>query len=157
MNYKVCPNCKTANKINARNCINCGHYIKDAPGSAPQTKNGVILGIIASALIVLSMFLPFVSISFFGYTQSISLSSNGSDWLFFVALALACLLCTITKKWIPHLIFSIIVIIFIFMEMNTITDSEISNMVVMGIGFYVLIIGAICNIVSPILTKIENY
>ena len=157
MEYKICPNCKTANKINARNCMNCGHYIKDAPGSAPQSKNGLILGIIANSLIIISMFLPFISVSLFGYTQSISLSGNGNDWLFFVALALACLLFTISKKWILHLLFSIVVIIFVFIEFNSVTELQVSDMVSMGVGFYVLVMAALCNLISPILIKIENY
>lgn len=31
MAYKICPNCRTANKQNAKNCINCGYYIKEMP------------------------------------------------------------------------------------------------------------------------------
>lgn len=156
MNYKICPNCRTANKANSKNCVNCGHYIKDAQGSSPQGKNGLILGIASNALIIVSMFLPFISVSVFGFTQSVSLSSNGTDWLFFVALALVCLLFTVSKKWILHLIFSIAVIALIVVEFNSVTEMEISDMVNMGAGFYILVISALCNLVSSIVIKIEN-
>ena len=39
MAYKICPNCRTANKQNAKNCVNCGYYIKDTPAQYQQISN----------------------------------------------------------------------------------------------------------------------
>lgn len=39
MAYKICPNCRAANKQNAKNCINCGYYIKGTPAQYQQISN----------------------------------------------------------------------------------------------------------------------
>lgn len=105
-----CKNCGAANQDGAPVCASCGAPLTAAqqpymqqPAYPPPASYGApaafpaassskrrlnILGALGALLAIISVFLPFVKVEVFGYSDSVSLfnAEGGSDWIFVVAI-----------------------------------------------------------------------
>lgn len=118
-------------------------------------KQNNVVGIVACFLIIIGCLLPFASVSMLGYSQSVSLLSDGKDGIIFLVAALVTIALILIKKDLLSLIAGIITgglgiyeIIYTNSQLG-----EYSSMVNKGMGYYLLLIGAIVLIASVVLKK----
>lgn len=162
---KVCQSCKEVNPADARECRSCGRYFIAAagrPAAASPAEAITQPAVICTAVLVLSLFLPWFSVLMFSATavQVMSLSKDAgglsirAGGLFKLTLALFYLLpvgciaifvlairaaslrlaCTLTGA-LPLAIFILMLL----------QSSEVLN--VMGVGFVVAILAGIALII----------
>lgn len=133
-----------------------------------------IITYVAGVLAIIACIVPFVSISAFGYSGSVSLFQGGDGWIVLVAvLAIAAL--TFFKKHLPAMIISALVLVLSIFEMvyskskingingsldefgsnygslGSLASGYAKNAVAFGIGAYLLIIAALGLIVGTVL------
>lgn len=118
-------------------------------------KQNNVVGIVACFLIIIGCLLPFASVSMLGYSQSVSLLSDGKDGIIFLVAALVTIALILIKKDLLSLIAGIITgglgvyeIIYTNSQLG-----DYSSMVNKGMGYYLLLIGAIVLIASVVLKK----
>lgn len=111
-----------------------------------------IIRIIASVILSLSVFLPYVTS--FGKSKALI----QGDGTIFIALVIATIICDIAKKNILALVLSIVTLVITIYEvihtMNIISDSY--GLINYGFGFYLLIIGTIGMVIAAPLMKVIN-
>lgn len=118
-------------------------------------KQNNVVGIVACFLIIIGCLLPFASVSILGYSQSVSLLSDGKDGIIFLVAALVTIALILIKKDLLSLIAGIITGGLGIYEIIY-TNSQLgqySSMVNKGMGYYLLLIGAIVLIASVVLKK----
>ena len=118
-------------------------------------KQNNVVGIVACFLIIIGCLLPFASVSMLGYSQSVSLLSDGKDGIIFLVAALVTIALILIKKDLLSLIAGIITGGLGIYEIIY-TNSQLgqySSMVNKGMGYYLLLIGAIVLIASVVLKK----
>ncbi len=125
------------------------------------------LCIIASLVIGLSAFLPYLSVSFFGASMSKSLLDGGDGYIV-IAIAVIALICCFTEKYIPAVIMGLASLGLFFVENNNITTSLnssttdktsaalVKSMIQNGAGYYCLLIGSVALILFAILAYKEK-
>lgn len=118
-------------------------------------KQNNVVGILACLLIIIGCLLPFASVSMLGYSQSVSLLSDGKDGIIFLVASLVTIVFILIKKDLLSLIAGIITgglgiyeIIYTNSQLG-----EYSSMVNKGMGYYLLLIGAIILIASVVMKK----
>ena len=179
-NLILCPNCKNYEYKGYQNCRRCGYFIGYNQGQNlynntsnlsnfqnntryqqsstiqvinPSANNiiGTILTLLGLIGCMISVFLPFLSMSAFGYTDSQNLFDNSSDAyiiLFLCLLDLIIVLCKCKTHGLDTIIVGIIMLSFSgfhFMDLKEkITQmGDYSSIVKLGSGIYVLIICSI--------------
>lgn len=159
-----CPNCGAAIKPKsaATNTQPNGNFQQSF--NAQQLMSGItsnpnlnIFGIIAGVILLLSAFLPFASISVFGSSMSVSLI-DGGDGVIVIILALVGIVFSVLGKNIVVIVSGVISTLLFFVELAQMTSSYedefmnelASSMIHKGIGFYFLLIGAVCLIIAGI-------
>lgn len=118
---------------------------------------GNYLFFIACIITAVSVFLPYVSISLFGYSESMNLMGNGSDdikdGIFFIGLAVLAVIFNLCKLNTGNIIVSIAALILMFIEMNDAKTqlSGFGSMIQYGAGYYLLLAGTIAMLLLSIL------
>ncbi|MCR5481129.1 MAG: zinc-ribbon domain-containing protein [Ruminococcus sp.] len=93
-----------------------------------------------AALLIVSIFLPFISVKVFGITTSASLLKGGAlHWLIAIVIALCSAFVAISKKTIPMLVQGGIAVVYAIFE--GIFQKE--TLVSLAAGFYVMLIAAL--------------
>lgn len=177
---KYCAKCGKELSDAARCCSVCGGAPVDTPpvqpvypvqserfaaGFAGESASGIwklfypanILGIAGCVLVLLSTFLPFVSVKLWGYAESISLIEKADGKIFLAAAIIGVVLCFVNKPIIPiaNLVYSCILALLSLYETGN-TDSAVeelgvwSGAVSRGAGYYLLILGAIIYLAAGI-------
>ena len=98
-----------------------------------------------SLLCLISVFLPFLSVSLFGYSESMSLFKDGEDGVIFLITAIVIIALSMLRVNTLNIILTLIQGIFAIYETMS-AKSELSDygsMVQYGAGFYLLLIGGI--------------
>ena len=117
------------------------------------------LCIIASIIIGISGFFPYVSVSIFGFKVSKSLIEGG-DGYFLIALALIALICSIKEKYIAAGISGIVSLILFFFENSTLNESlddEYARSLIQNeAGYYLLVCGSLALIAFAFLARSEK-
>ncbi len=138
-----------------------------------------IITYVAGVLAIIACIVPFVSISAFGYSGSVSLFQGGDGWIVLVAvLAIAAL--TFFKKHLPAMIISALVLVLSIFEMvyskskingingsldelgsnygslGSLASGYAKNAVAFGIGAYLLVIAALGLIVGTVLAFVNQ-
>ncbi|MCR4781070.1 MAG: zinc-ribbon domain-containing protein [Ruminiclostridium sp.] len=163
-----CPKCGAQNEETDKFCRSCGYRYEEsvdneqsdiskfADHSAQKTENEKtqgksvnIVGICSSVAYALGSFLPFASASAFGFTKSVSMMDQGSDWIFVVLIAVIGLGLSWLNKNIGVLITGVLAAGLAYIEAGGFTSVS-SAVVSKGIGFYLLIIGAVGLIIAGI-------
>ena len=106
-----------------------------------------------SLLCLISVFLPFLSVSLFGYSESMSLFKDGEDGVIFLITAIVIIALSMLRVNTLNIILTLIQGIFAIYETMS-AKSELSDygsMVQYGAGFYLLLIGGIVALVGAII------
>lgn len=177
--YVICPNCKQYVSSKNNFCHYCGYMLNDvnAPNfitfsqSLPannyyvKKKNisyGFILGIISCIACFIGLFMPFVEIDVFGFTNSFEMFDTefGDNFLIVTIIALVCIL---AKKGIPAIIFGFVLTSMMIektVDMNdldfTVDNYDLSGFVTKGAGYYVMLIFSLLIIVAGIIICFEK-
>lgn len=174
--HGYCPQCGSI--MTSKTCDKCGCYYYDDSTddlmelieskscyneckSLPENRTGMIFSAIGSVLYAVSVFLPYISISAFGFKQTTSLYDNvPNDCYVIFVLALISLIIAL-KGSITGMIFSgAVSAIFGIMRnkatMDAYIGTEYENFVTPDIGYYMLIISAALIIIGGIVQKIQE-
>lgn len=118
-------------------------------------KQNNLVGIVGCVIILISCFLTFASVGAFGYSQSVSLMSEGKDGIIFLVLAIVTAVLIFIKQDIGALIGGIITGGFGLYEIIDFNSAlgAYSSMVSKGVGYYLLLIGSIFLLASVIVKK----
>ena len=106
-----------------------------------------------SLLCLISVFLPFLSVSLFGYSDSMTLFKDGEDGVIFLITAIVIIALSMLRVNTLNIILTLIQGIFAIYETMS-AKSELSDygsMVQYGAGFYLLLIGGIVAFVGAII------
>ena len=98
-----------------------------------------------SLLCLISVFLPFLTVSLFGFSESMSLFKDGDDGIIFLVTAIVIIALSMLRVNTLNIILTLIQGIFTIYETVS-AKSELSDygsMVQYGAGFYLLLIGGI--------------
>ena len=176
-----CPSCGKEISDGATFCPGCGSPIKAKAGAtgtvgmtgmagsnAQQSLSGIfnkskmnIYGIIASALILLSVFLPFVSVDFFGTKMSVSLL-DGSDGILFIIIAIVGAVVSVLGKNIIVIITGAVSTLFFFIENANLSGDDdyyselASSMLQKGPGYFFLLIGSLGLLIAGIVVFVQK-
>ncbi len=123
--------------------------------------SGLITGILAGIFVLISVFLPFITASAFGISQSASLSQKSMMYVVLaVVFCLVIIVNSVSMHGTANIVVGIILLVAAFYMQSQVTanleDSDIAGLTQMGIGFYTLIISSVITIVSGILLVIHN-
>ena len=161
-----CSNCGALIDENASVCENCGTPIpkQNLMDNTPQEElketkkrkpNFISVG--GAAGLALGAFLPFVSISFFGMKNSVSLI-DGGDGIFFIILAVIAVALAMFGKNVGVTVTGVLSVALALFEANNIknNDSEYAAFINREAGYYLLILGAIVILGAGIYGIISN-
>lgn len=110
-------------------------------------KNAKLIGLIGCLVAIIGCFLPYASV----LGISVKFASDGKDGIIVVVLFIISIILMLLKKEKWSLIPSILgVAINIYDGLNV---SDISTLVQLEIGFYVVLVGSFVAIVAPFLTQ----
>ena len=106
-----------------------------------------------SLLCLISVFLPFLAVSLFGYSDSMTLFKDGEDGVIFLITAIVIIALSMLRVNTLNIILTLIQGIFaIYETMNAKSElSDYGSMVQYGAGFYLLLIGGIVAFVGAII------
>ena len=154
-------------------CKNCGHELPDGVELCPkcniqedtdskikESKLPLYLSIAACIILILSTFLPFVSITFFGTKADIALIKG--DGILFIGIAIITLLISFIKKHIGVIVMGILTVALSIFEAYNISHKKLDNESDFGfsidysalmhkeIGFYLMFLGSILILAAGI-------
>ena len=190
---KFCRNCGSVLDDNAAFCNKCGAKIDSAPG-APGTPGGgptpppygsgfganfppaasgglssneaiFNMGIlIAGILVIISTLLPYLTVSLWGYSESISLllgdGEGMRDGIFFIILTIGAVVCTFLSQRLPAMVLGIINFLLCIFEIisttSSLAESGISVVVKNGPGFYLIFIASLAMGVLAVLNYVNS-
>lgn len=171
MRFRTCPNCRQQVNVNLPTCWNCGtsfyqpQYVytqNQFQYAQPQSNNmdniGMIVALIGLIMSAISVFLPYVSVNVFGYSQSENLFNNTSDAYIILALCVIdaiVLICRCRTFGIDTLVCSIILALLGIIHMSNMQDGindmgDYSGFAKLEVGAYLLIIGALITFIGGI-------
>lgn len=108
-----------------------------------------------SLLCLISVFLPFLTVSLFGYSESMSLFKDGEDGVIFLITAIVIIALSMLRVNTLNIILTLIQGIFAIYETmsakSELSDYDFGSMVQYGAGFYLLLIGGIVAFVGAII------
>ena len=106
-----------------------------------------------SLFCLISVFLPFLTVSLFGYSESMSLFKDGEDGVIFLITAIVVFALSMLRVNTLNIILTLIQGIFAVYETMSAKDelSDYGSMVQYGAGFYLLLIGGIVAFVGAII------
>lgn len=106
-----------------------------------------------SLFCLISVFLPFLTVSLFGYSESMSLFKDGEDGVIFLITAIMVFALSMLRVNTLNIILTLIQGIFAVYETMSAKDelSDYGSMVQYGAGFYLLLIGGIVAFVGAII------
>lgn len=110
-----------------------------------KTDKMVLASLIVSAVLLISLFLPFAKISFFGYTESYNFMSTGCGFLMLLAVLAGAALVA-AKEWFASLIAGGFSVLFFLIQWIA-KDKMLSC----GFGFFVMLIAIIGFVVISVL------
>lgn len=171
-----CQNCGIEIPEGAKFCVECGAPVESAspvieqkPSLEQKTKSrpkSNVLGMISGIIVIVSLFLPFVSVNILGTPFSESLMDGASDEpvaIGFIVIIFGCVLLAALGRNIPCIIAGILSAWF-FWETNAAYErytselDELTNGAIVqnGLGFYMLLIGSMGLILAGVLGIIHK-
>ena len=178
-----CPHCGNNVADNTKFCPYCGATMEQqAPAAAPQQNSVPNYGapqqtpyvpnyaaaqkaakpkymnpiaLIAAAVTLIAMFLPFMSVSAFGYSQSVSFfdcmgTGDPMIWLILLMVAVVVILQLVKAPQVPSIVLAALSLVFLLIEIGVAANQlgEFSSMVSYSLGFWLMLVGLIVIIVS---------
>lgn len=107
-------------------------------------RNNVAL--IATAVTFIAMFMPFVTVSIWGYSESVNFMSGDDGKLVFVFILVAAIVYYLRREGIGCVMSAIVlfIVMFDFMRIN-----DMYGLAKPGIGCYLMILGALAMVAAP--------
>lgn len=124
-------------------------------------KNGFNIGhfgvMIGNAILILSLLLPFASVSALGIKESVKLFDGSDGWVFLIAALIVTGLLFLHKE-VLNIVLAAIQFLLVFVKVSDGKDlvSHYGYVAKFGAGYYLLILGGIIALVGAILGKILN-
>ena len=164
-----CKNCGSEIKDNADFCPNCGTAVEKKAGTVGKTGFSVdmlkfekgrssIIALVASAVMIIMVFLPYVTVEFWGMKESFSLIQG--DGIFFIIIAIAGVITGLIGKQKPMIVVGGIACALALFEIFHFTSSikalasyGLQDLIKNGIGFYLMILSAIGLLAAPFAEK----
>lgn len=115
-----------------------------------------LYAIICAAILAFSTLLPYVTVSIFGFSQSVSLiQGDGKIFLVFVVIAI---ILSIKNINIGVIVMGVLCIILMIVEMVSLggIDSDYADFVTKGAGYYLMILSSIGVLVSGIVKYLKD-
>ena len=112
---------------------------------------------VAAALLIVAVFLPYASASVLGTSFSASLI-DGSDGIFFIAIAIVSIIFTLLNKGLIEMICGVAACVLSLFELVSWNAQvgELSDIISKGSGFYLMLIASIAMLVIGILRLIQS-
>lgn len=130
--------------------VNQMNYGYAQPMTQAKPKNAVnIFAIIATAVLFLSLLLPYVNV----FGKGIALIEEGSDRFFFLGVIAIAVLGIAVKKNVIIIIAGVIACFLTFIESTNFDKYNFFGLVKTGIGFYVMIAGAVMLLISGFIKR----
>jgi hypothetical protein len=153
-----CNNCGSEIKSGVAFCTNCGARVVPNSSNVGKYKKkynfGNVLLLLACMAVVVSVFLPFVSVEVESYSESVNLMSSNESWndgFVVLGLVVVVLIIDMLKLNIGNVICSILMVGMAALEIISIYISEYSQYVEYEIGCRILLIGSAVMLVSSII------
>ncbi|MCM1468763.1 MAG: zinc ribbon domain-containing protein [Alistipes sp.] len=165
-----CKNCGSEIKDNVDFCPNCGTAVEKTAGAAGKKGFSVdmlkfevgrssIVALAACVVMILMVFLPYVSVEFWGMSESQSLIKGG-DGFFFIIVVLIGVVTGLMGKEKPMIVVGAIACLLMLFEVfnfsNSLKDIKsygLEDLVKRGIGFYLMILSSIALLAAPFVKK----
>lgn len=154
---RFCKNCGSELDPGVKICPKCGAVAVDTPSTNSNASIFKLGIIISGAVLILSSFLPYVSVSVFGFSQSQSLI-DGGDGFFFIALGIAAIVGAVMKLTRPTLIIGAVAAVFSVYEMINANSvlGDYAAFIDKGMGYYLNLISAIVLVVFCVLAALAE-
>jgi len=128
-------------------------------------KNKNLVAIIGAIVVAVGTFLPFINASFLGMSQSVTLISTDFGWIVMIGALLGLIAGMVNLGWLMLLSGTLnfaVALISYSRVINSDYGDEFSNMFISsivqrGIGFYVIIVGAVLLIIAFFFRNIKRY
>lgn len=114
-----------------------------------------IIGLIASIVYALGAVFPLVSLSAFGFSQSVALI-DGEDWMFVIPIGVVGVIASIVGFNVLLLIMSVFASLIAYIKFDDVLNGEYAEFYTRGLGFYLLLIGAAVMVIAAILGIINK-
>lgn len=161
----VCPNCgkpvEGAKKVDINGALN--NVAGDFKKSVNSAKGGMglplILGLAGAVVALISLFLPFVTVSIFGYSQSVSLIQSGFWGILAIVCVVAAGVCAFLnggKLALFGLIASAVGLLDEIIQIISVKSNQLGSMYSVGIGAWLGIIGFIVAAVGCFMLMKNN-
>ena len=124
--------------------------------------SGLVVGILSGVLILLSPFLPYITAEAYGFSNSFTLNDISNYYIFVViALCVGLVIDSIFRHGISNIAVGLIIFGVSIYRYNVYLDfcaeNDLSGIAHLSIGYYMIIISAICAIASGILLVVYNH
>ena len=142
-------------------------YQNDQRTSSGGVDPIAIIGLAGGIVYALGAFLPYVTVSFLGASQSMSIKDGGGiTWVVILVLGLAGAAVSFTRKPIPVIGVGAASLAFALLGLSkfkssfdsasTVTKKLVENMMSYGVGFYFLLIGPAVLIIAGIIMIVKK-
>lgn len=119
------------------NQFNPNEMKKKFDSSIKDPKNLAIY--IALAVVIISVFLPFLKMDIFGISESVSLMSGGKG-IFYIVLALGIAASRLFGKILPQAITTALLTLLFLYDFFTSTSTELGDLIKLALGAYLMLI-----------------
>ena len=119
-------------------------------GNSSRSLN--VFAVVSASVFIISIFLPYVSVSLLGARAEKSLM-DGGDGVFFIAIGAVMLLFSLIKREVPSLIFGIIATGLVFFESYYtfhLSDYKYKELLSKEMGYYLLLFSSLAFVVACI-------
>ena len=165
-----CKKCGSEIKDNVDFCPNCGTAVEKKAGTVGKTGFSVdmlkfekgrssIIALVSCAVMIIMVFLPYVTVSLWGMSESQSLIKGG-DGIFFIIVAIAGVITGLMGKEKPMIIVGAIACVLALFEIINFSNSMkdiaaygMDDLVKKGIGFWLMILSSIGLLAAPFAEK----
>lgn len=181
MQFRICPNCGRQVNVAHPSCWSCGMALYQQP--MPQmyyqqqyqfqqfhNKNikvldiiGMVVSLIGFVMSIIAVFLPYISIDVFGYSQKASVVETTNDTYIILglcAIGIIVVACRCKTYGIDTMLISVILIFITFFHINNIKtkldEIEYSGFVKIGSGIYLLLISGIIILIGGIILCVAH-
>lgn len=163
MHKKVCPNCGAEGEQSAQFCKKCGSALVAEKMEEPfhmrqsvKTKTNW-LAIACSMLMIICVFLPYLTVSTYGIS-SVQTLIDGGDGYFFLLLAIISIIFGLKGYDTGILVVGVIVcslaVVEVYDASTYINETEFGTLIERGNGFYALLVSSIGLLISGCYRKI---
>lgn len=152
-----CKQCGKENPNGSAFCLACGTPLEKMASGTPGKKNINIPAIASGALAILGVFLPYLSVSFMGFSDSLYLFGDNSYPFWGVMLLLAsivvCALAALKMNKGVLIAGGIDLLLFFITLIVIITDAgDAWPYANLSVGFYFMLLGILAAIASAVAT-----